>query len=176
MSLNLGTMFAAVALDPSNFNSGMAGLPLTAQSTFSQVQSLAARYLTIDSISNFVGAATRSFANAQEAANRFKYVYSDISYAASDAAADLEKTYGLATSTAKEMLSQSGDLLTGFGYQQREALKMSSEIAKRAIDVASFKGANQNDVNAAFTRALTGETESLKTYGIVVYAYTIYQG
>ena len=67
------------------------------------------------------------------------------------------------------------DVLTPLGLQKKEIEEMSKSITKLSIDVASFNNAQDSDVLHAFLWALTGETEALKTYGIVIHQTDIQQ-
>ena len=66
------------------------------------------------------------------------------------------------------MIANIGDLLTGFGFRQAKSLEMARQVAERGIDVASFKGLDQEQVVANMTAALTGNTETLKSMGVVI--------
>ena len=53
--------------------------------------------------------------DAQETNSKFKTVFKGISKGAENAALNLSKNFGLAGSTSKQLLGDTGDLLTGFG-------------------------------------------------------------
>ena len=168
MSLNLGTLHAAVDLDTQAYNDGMNSLPGTAESAMRKVAAYSATYLSGRALFSFGKDASMEFSKMEEGANKLKYVYTEISASAKLAAKDLEDTFGLANQTATNMISNIGDLLTGFGFQQAKSLEMARQVAERGIDVASFKGLNQEQVVANMTAALTGNTETLKSMGVVV--------
>ena len=108
--------------------------------------------------------------DAQETRSKFKAVFKDIEQSSEGAATKLAKDFGLARSTVKGLLGDTGDLLTGFGFTQESALDLSVQVNKLAVDLASFtnfsggaKGASE-----ALTKALLGERESVKSLGIAV--------
>lgn len=168
MSLNLGTLHAAVDLDTQAYNDGMNSLPQTAESAMRKVAAYSATYLSGRALFSFGKDASMEFSKMEEGANKLKYVYTEISASAKLAAKDLEDTFGLANQTATNMIANIGDLLTGFGFQQAKSLEMARQVAERGIDVASFKGLNQEQVVANMTAALTGNTETLKSMGVVI--------
>ncbi len=168
MSLNLGTLHAAVDLDTQAYNDGMNSLPQTAESAMRKVAAYSAMYLSGRALFSFGKDASMEFSKMEEGANKLKYVYTEISASAKLAAKDLEDTFGLANQTATNMIANIGDLLTGFGFQQAKSLEMARQVAERGIDVASFKGLNQEQVVANMTAALTGNTETLKSMGVVI--------
>ena len=108
--------------------------------------------------------------DAQETNSKFDTVFRDISQQAEQSAQALANNFGLATSEAKTLASDTGDLLTGFGFTQESALDLSLQVQRLAVDLASFtnfaggtKGASE-----AITKALFGEREALKSLGVVV--------
>lgn len=107
---------------------------------------------------------------AQETANKFNVTFSGIRKEADLTADNLAKNFGLANDEAQALLSNTGDLLTGFGFTQESALALSDATNKLAVDLASFtnysggaKGASE-----ALTKALLGERESIKSLGIAI--------
>lgn len=61
-----------------------------------------------------------------------------------------------------------GDTLKPLWFASNEALVLSENMIKLAIDVASFNNVSDDQAINAFTKALTGERESLKSLGIVI--------
>ncbi len=106
----------------------------------------------------------------EETNNKFAVVFQDIQGEAQQTAQVLSESYGLSNKASKELLSSTGDLLTGFGFTGESALDLSREVNKLAVDLASFtnfsggaKGASE-----ALTKALLGERDSVKALGISI--------
>lgn len=106
--------------------------------------------------------------DAEETANRFNTVFRDISGDSQAAAENLSESFGLSRQAAQDLLASTGDLLTGFGFTQEAALDLSDQANQLAIDLASFTNVPIEQSSRAITSALTGETEALKSLGIVV--------
>ena len=106
--------------------------------------------------------------DAEETANRFNTVFRDISGDAEAAAENLSDNFGVSRRAAQDLLAATGDLLTGFGFTQEAALDLSDQANQLAIDLASFTNVPIEQSARAITSALTGETEALKSLGIVV--------
>lgn len=113
---------------------------------------------------------TKKASDAQETFSKFGTVFQDSITEAEGAANELTKSYGLSMLAAKDMLSATGDLLTGLGLQGKAALSLSRRTQKLSVDLASFtnyaggaKGASE-----ALTKAMLGERESVKALGIVI--------
>lgn len=105
-----------------------------------------------------------------ETHSKLGQIFSDVWTGASQSVKELTDNYGLSTLEAEKFLGATGDLLTGLGVGQKEALKLSTSIQKLSVDLASFQnlegGARQ--ASDALTRGLLGERESMKSLGIVI--------
>lgn len=114
--------------------------------------------------------ATQSASSAQEIFNRFDVVFGDVSDSAEQVAQDLRNNFGLAESSAKDLLSSTGDMLTGFGMSGEAALDLAEKTNKLAVDLASFTNIEGGAERAskALTKALLGERESVKELGIAI--------
>lgn len=76
--------------------------------------------------------------------------------------------YGLAQSTALEMAATWGDMGTSMELPLDTATEMSKTLVGLAADMASFKNISVERAQTALNAVYTGETESLKTLGIVM--------
>ena len=114
--------------------------------------------------------ATQNAVNAQEIFNKFDTVFDDVGNKAEEVAMDLRNNWGLAESSAKDLLSSTGDLLSGFGFTGEAALDLSEQTQKLAIDLASFTNLQGGAERASgiLTKALLGEKDSLVALGIKI--------
>jgi hypothetical protein len=118
-----------------------------------------------------IGAAmVKAASDAEETATKFAVVFRDVEQGAQQAFQTLRDEYGLSTAASKELLGNTGDLLTGFGFSQQAALELSTEVNKLAVDLASFTNFSGGAKGAsdALTKALLGERESVKSLGISI--------
>jgi len=108
--------------------------------------------------------------DAEEIEGKFGVVFGAIPDMAKEAADKISKDFDLADSSVQKMLSSTGDLLTGFGFAQGSALKLSERVSRLAGDLASFQNISGGAAEAAerLTKGILGETENLKSLGIVV--------
>jgi hypothetical protein len=106
----------------------------------------------------------------EETQSKFSTVFQSVERESEVMAAELAKNFGLSELAAKSLLSNTGDLLTGFNFAGSEALNMAGKVNKLAVDLASFTNATggAEAVSNALTKALLGEREALKTYGIAI--------
>lgn len=108
--------------------------------------------------------------DAAEIGSKYATIFRDISGDAEQVASTFAKSFGLAGSTAKELLGNTADLLTGLGFTQEGALDLSEQVNTLAADLASFSNFAGGTAGAseALTKALLGEAESAKALGIVI--------
>ena len=108
--------------------------------------------------------------DAEETATKFDVVFKDVSDQAAKTAKNLSDNFGLSTKAAKQLLSDTGDLLTGFGFTGQAALDLSTKVNELAVDLASFTNfsGGAEGASAALTKALLGERESVKALGISI--------
>ena len=78
------------------------------------------------------------------------------------------ESFGLSKNQALEATSLFGDMATSMGLPQDAAADMSTSLAGLAGDLASFKNIDIEQAMTALNGVFTGETESLKTLGIVM--------
>ena len=78
------------------------------------------------------------------------------------------ESFGLSKNQALEAASLFGDMGTSMGLSQEEASNMSTSLAGLAGDLASFKNIDVEQAMTALNGVFTGETESLKTLGVIM--------
>ena len=125
---------------------------------------------TLSFIKNELGQVINKTSSLTEETNKFNVIYSKVFPQASKSISELRNNYGLSELASKKLLSATGDLLTGFGFAQKEALKFSTGVQKAAVDLASFSNISggAEEVSRRITASLTGETEGLKLLGVVI--------
>lgn len=118
-----------------------------------------------------VGAAmVKAASDAEETEAKFATVFESIGGEADKAAKDLARGFGLSSVAAKQLLGDTGDLLTGFGFTESMALDLSKKVQGLAVDLASFTNfsGGAEGASQALTKALLGERESVKSLGISI--------
>ncbi len=76
--------------------------------------------------------------------------------------------FGMSESAALDATSTFGDMGTSMGLTTKEAADMSTSLAGLAGDLSSFKNIGIDQAMTALKGVFTGETESLKTLGVVM--------
>lgn len=83
-------------------------------------------------------------------------------------AKNANKSFGLAKNQALQATSLFGDMGTSMGLSRKEAAKMSMSLAGLAGDLSSFHNVSLDQSMTALNGVFTGETESLKSLGVVM--------
>lgn len=114
--------------------------------------------------------AVKAASDAEETFSKFDTVFRDVAKSADQSFRTLRDQYGLSSKASKQLLSDTGDLLTGFGFSQQSALDLATEVNKLAVDLASFTNfsGGAEGASQALTKALLGERESVKSLGIAI--------
>jgi len=113
---------------------------------------------------------SKAASDAEEIGSKYNTIFRDMRTEADAMAENFANNFGLASSSAKELLGNTADLLTGLGFTQDSAADLSIQVNTLAADLASFsnfEGGTQG-ASEALTKALLGEAESAKALGIVI--------
>ena len=82
---------------------------------------------------------------------------------------------GRSTFELEQMASTIQDTFVPMGFARGEASKLSVELTKLAVDVASFNNASDTDTMMAFQSALVGNHETVRRFGVVITEATLKQ-
>lgn len=155
-----------------NFSPKLAKIQANMKATGERMQAFGAKMslaatlpLTIAS-----GAAVKLASDFEETQGKFNVVFSSLQEKANETASNFQKNFGLSGLAARQLLSNTGDLLTGFGFSQDAAFSLSTQVNELAADLASFSNfeGGTKGASEALTKALLGEAESAKSLGIVI--------
>jgi hypothetical protein len=116
------------------------------------------------------GAAVKLASDFEETNSKFNTVFSSIQEQAQQTADEFDRSFGLSSLAARQLLSDTGDLLVGFGFTETSALNLSKQVNELAVDLASFTNfsGGAEGASLALTKALLGERESIKQLGIAI--------
>jgi len=121
-------------------------------------------------ILTLTGLSIKAASDAEEIFNKFNVVFKNVSNEADKIGKDLAKSFGLSQVKSRELLADTGDLLTGFGFTGKAALDLANKTNRLAVDLASFTNfsGGAEGASKALTKALLGERESVKSLGIAI--------
>lgn len=111
-----------------------------------------------------IGAASR----LEETLNKFNAVFASNSQTVKKWSDNFAKQVGRSKEQIASFMAGTQDLLVPMGLEPGAATKMSKDISRLAIDLASFNNKADGDVLRDLHAALTGSGEVMKKYGVIV--------
>nr|DAI19516.1 MAG TPA: minor tail protein [Caudoviricetes sp.] len=123
--------------------------------------------LTAPLVAGF-GAAISAASDLQETMSKVDVVFSDNADEVKTWASTSIESMGLAKETALAAAATFADMGQGMGMSVDAATDMSTSLVQLSADMASFSNTSQSMAQTALASVFTGETESLKQYGIVM--------
>jgi len=114
------------------------------------------------------GLSIKAFSDLQETLNKVDVSFGKSSNEVKKWSETSIQKMGLAQQSALDAASLFGDMGTGMGQNQKDAAKMSMGLTQLGADMASFKNVSIDRAQTALAGVYTGETEALKSLGIVM--------
>lgn len=119
---------------------------------------------------SFGAESVKVFSDLQEETQKFGIVFAGVNGQANAVVQDLIDNFGQSELSARKMMAQTGDMLTGFGLGSRDVLDLSAAMSKMGADIASFTNyaGGAEGATYALTKAMLGETEQAKMLGVAI--------
>ena len=112
---------------------------------------------------------------AEEMQSKSSVVFGEFAGSVRDSLETFGDSVGRSTFQLEGMASQIQDTFVPMGFARGEAAKLSVELTKLAVDVASFNNASDEDTMRAFQSALVGNHETVRRFGVVITEATLKQ-
>jgi len=106
--------------------------------------------------------------DADEVNNKFNEIFQKSAKQTGKELNKLAKSVGRNSTSLKEFAGDMGGILSSMQFTDAEAGVLSSSMIKLGIDVASFRNKSDAQVINAFSSALVGEREALKSLGVSI--------
>lgn len=119
-------------------------------------------------VKDFFNAAVGAAATAEETTAKFDTVFKDASTGAETWAENFSKAANRSKNEIKGFMADSGAIFSGLGMASDDAATMSEMMTSLSYDLASFNNLADADAFAKLRSGIMGETEGLKTMGIVL--------
>ena len=119
-------------------------------------------------VARFAGQSVSAASDLEESFSKVQAVFGDATGQVTKFADTSVTDLGLSKQAALEAVGTFGNLATSFGIGQGKAAEMSTTLTRLAADLASFNNTSVEDAINALRSGLSGETEPLKRYGIVL--------
>jgi len=119
------------------------------------------------------GVAVKLAADAEVSQRRFQKVFGESAKEVKSFANTLGQATGNSSFALQALLANTQDIITGLGATTEEGAELSKQLTVLGTDLAAFTGTEAEEAILALTRALTGETEGLKSLGLAIKAADI---
>lgn len=104
----------------------------------------------------------------QETVSKFNQVFGVSSAEVGDWAKTTSRAVGVTEESMLSMLASTKSLLTPMGLMPSQADEISKTLSQLSVDLGSFNNMNSADVFRDLMAAMTGESEPMKKYGVIV--------
>ena len=175
MSNSVGRIELDLGVNSSNFKKQMSGISNTAKSQtsglvsmFKKVGIAAAAAFSVKAIVGFSKECIQLGSDLAEVQNVVDSTFGSMSASVNQWAKDAMTSYGLSEKVAKEYVGQLGAMSKAFGNSNEEAYNQATTLAALTGDVASFYNLSTDEAFTKLKAVYTGETEALKSLGVVM--------
>ena len=183
MAVNVATLTAKLEADIRDFDRDMKRADKRLDKLEGSTKKTSSGFKSMNKAITSVGAAVAGAAllafgkqviglavDAEEAGSAFRTVFGPAVDKAQKFVKEFANSAGFAEFELQQLMATTGNIVQGIGATEEASAELSESMARLAGDVASFSNAagGAPAVLKALQSALTGETEALKTYGIVI--------
>lgn len=120
----------------------------------------------VDKVMDFVGGTIDAAADLGESINAVDVVFGNGAQTIHDYGKTAATAVGLAQNEFNSLATNTGALLTNFGFAQQAAANESINLTERAADMASVFNTDVGDALFAVQAALRGESEPIRRFGV----------
>lgn len=166
-----GSLTFDTKIDASGFNEGTSSLSKQAgglKNVLSSLGKTVAKVFAVTQLIKFGKEAVNLASNIQEVQNVVDTAFGDMKYKMEAFAESAIEMYGISKLTAKETGSTFMAMAKGLGLAEESASNISLQLTALSADMSSFYNKTQDITSTALKSVFTGETETLKQFGIVM--------
>lgn len=149
-------------------NSSIQSSAKSIKSAFLGLGSTLATAFSVNSFINFAKESVSLASDVQEVQNVVDTAFGSMKGKMEEFADTAIDTYGISKLTAKQTGSKYMSMAVSLGLTQEAASDMALSLTGLSADMASFYNTEQSVTDTALQSVFTGETETLKKYGIVM--------
>lgn len=179
-----GSIVLQTKVDTDGFNKGVRSMSSSLGSLKSSILKVGAAIgvaFGVSKLIQFGKQAIETASDLQEVQNVVDTAFGSMSYKMEEFANNSIKQFGISKLAAKQTGSTFMAMASGMGLAQDSASDMAIALTGLSADMASFYNTEQEVASTALKSIFTGETETLKQYGIVMTeanleAYALSQG
>lgn len=168
MSLSDGKVIIDTQLDSSGVENGIKSLSTSISPTLKKIGGMIAVAFSVKTLVSFGKQAIETASDLQEVQNVVDTAFGSMSYKMEEFANNSIKQFGISKLSAKQTGSTFMAMASGMGIAMDNASDMALSLTGLSADMASFYNISQDVASTALKSIFTGETETLKQFGIVM--------
>lgn len=159
-----GSIILTTKIDQSGLNKGMASL----KGAITKLGAAIGVAFGVRALVQFGKQAVQLASDLQEVQNVVDVAFGDMAYRMEEFAETSIETFGISKLTAKQTGSSFMAMAKGMQFADDVAADMALTLTGLSADMASFYNIHQSEARTALSAVFTGETETLKRYGILI--------
>jgi phage-related protein len=159
-----GNITVGTQVDVGGINTGLAKI----EKQFNRLGRVAASALSFSGLVKLGKVATESASDLQEVQNIVDVTFGDMEKKVEDFASTSIEKFGMSELSAKQTAGSFMAMGNAMGFARKDAANMSLQLTALTGDFASFYNISQDYARVALSAVYTGETETLKRYGIIL--------
>ena len=161
---NDGSIILTTRVDTSGVNKGMTSI----KSIVGKVGGVMAAAFSVRALVRFGEEAINLASDLQEVQNVVDVAFGSMKKSMEDFADTAIETFGISKLTAKQTGSSYMAMAKGMQIADEAAAEMALTLTGLSADMASFYNIQQSEARTALSAVFTGETETLKRYGVLI--------
>ena len=167
--IRAGRAFVELFADDSKLVRGLNAARKRLQAFGASARAIGTKLLTAGSlVAAPLSFAVKAGSDMEETMNKFNVVFGDNAPAVKNWSDQFAGQMGRSKKQVADFLAGTQDLLVPIGFDDASATAMSQQLTGLAIDLASFNNMTDSDVLRDLHAALTGSSEVMKKYGVIV--------
>ena len=166
-----GSIILTTQVDQTGLKRGMASMKsgVSALSkSFTKIGAAIGVAFGVGALIKFGKQAVQLASDLQEVQNVVDVAFGDMAYRMEEFAETSIETFGISKLTAKQTGSSFMAMAKGMQFADDVATDMALTLTGLSADMASFYNIRQEEAKTALSAVYTGETETLKRYGILI--------
>lgn len=166
-----GSIILTTQIDQTGLKRGMASMKngvAGLSKSFAKIGAAIGVAFGVGALINFGKQAVQLASDLQEVQNVVDVAFGDMSYKAEEFAKTAIESFGISELSAKRTASTYMAMAKGMGIASDVGSDMAIQLTALSADMASFYNVSQEMADTALKSIFTGETETLKQYGIVM--------
>lgn len=165
---SVGQIGLDLVLNQNTFERQMGGIESLAGSWAKKIGGFIGGVLTAGAIASFTKDCLTLGSDLNEVQNVVDVTFGEMSRDVQEWSVQARADFGLSESAAKEYVGTLGTMSKAMGFSTEKAYEQATALAGLSADVASFRNLSNDEAFTKLQAVYTGETEALKSLGVVM--------